>query len=72
MNNLENGEVLRLSAYNILIIGAMFFLVGAIFNAASFGIEESNHLLLSLIGKTFQDTGTLCTAVGGLLGLITG
>lgn len=71
MDNLERWEVLRLSTYNILLIGIILFLIGTIFGTASFGIGELHYPILGLMKDVFQDVGTLCTAVGGVLAMWT-
>lgn len=72
MDNLENWEVLRLGAYNIFILGVLFFAVGSLFDAATFGVNGSDQPLLALIANTFHNTGTGAMGLGGALTYITG
>lgn len=72
MDNLENWEVLRLGAYNIFLLGALFFLVGSLFDAATFGANRANQSLLVLIVDTFHNTGTGAMGLGGALTYFTG
>lgn len=67
MENLERWEVLRLGAYNIAMVGVLFFAVGSLFNAAMFGVNGADQPLLNLLTDTFHNTGTGTIALAGVL-----
>lgn len=71
MDNLETWEELRILAYILTSIGAVFFLVGVYFNAASFGLSAHSPSVLVLVGAVIKDTGTACGMLGGGLALLT-
>lgn len=72
MDNLEKWEVLRLGAYNLAMLGVLFFLVGTILEGSILGIDEPTQSLLALIGDTFHNVGEAAGIIGGALAYWTG
>lgn len=72
MDNLEFWEELRIIAYIISFTGIIIYLLGAFFNAASFGTSEIEYNLIILLSDVFRQTGTGCIAIGAVLATITG
>jgi hypothetical protein len=71
MKNLETWEELRILAYIFTIIGAVLFLIGVYFDAASFGVSAQSPSVIAFVGVTIKDTGTVCGMLGGGLAYLT-